>query len=86
MAGPPAVEHAYGMLLLPHLRQAIRWAVARTRISSELGASAVEYAIMVTLIAVVILLSVVFLGQRTSGSFSCTGSAVSAKSTVAGCG
>jgi Flp pilus assembly pilin Flp len=86
MAGPAPVEHAGGMLQLPHLRQAIRWAVARFGVSSERGASAVEYAIMVTLIAVVILLSVVFLGQRTSGSFSCTGAAVSVKSSVAGCG
>lgn len=74
------------MVHLPHVRQAIRWIVARSRISGERGASAVEYGIMIMLIAAVIILSVVFLGQRSSGSFSCAGTQISTKANVAGCG
>ena len=74
------------MLPLPRLRHAIRWVVARSRLSSDRGATAVEYGIMIMLIAAVLILSVVFLGQRTSGTFSCAGSEISTKSSVAGCG
>lgn len=56
------------------------------RASSERGATAVEYGIMIMLIAAVIILSVVFLGQRSSGSFSCTGTQISTKADVPGCG
>lgn len=61
------------------------WITARLDVRSERGASAVEYGIMVMLIAAVVLLAVVFLGQRTSSSFSCSGSQVSTKNSVAGC-
>ena len=55
------------------------WVVARLGIKSERGATAVEYGLMVALIAAVIIIAVVFLGQRTSSTFSCTASAISAK-------
>jgi len=50
---------------------------ARLRISSERGATAVEYAVMVALIAAVIILAVIFLGRTASSTFSQTGQCVS---------
>ncbi|MFY9588641.1 MAG: Flp family type IVb pilin [Actinomycetota bacterium] len=49
-------------------------------LKSERGATAVEYGIMVALIAAVIILAVIFLGQKTSSTFSCTASVISSKS------
>ena len=66
-------------------RIAAAWLAARLNIRSERGATAVEYGIMVALIAAVIILAVVFLGQRTSNTFSCSAEAISTKSSVAGC-
>ena len=60
-------------------RQAATWFVARANIKSERGATAVEYGLMVALIAAVIILAVVFLGQKTSSTFSCTASSISTK-------
>ena len=51
----------------------------RLNFKSERGATAVEYGIMVALIAAVIIAAVVFLGQRTSSTFSCTASVISSK-------
>ena len=65
--------------ILALLGQQGRWVAARLNIRSERGATAVEYGIMVALIAAVIIAAVVFLGQRTSSTFSCTGSAISSK-------
>ena len=48
------------------------WLEARLNFKSERGATAVEYGIMVALIAAVIIAAVVFLGQRTSSTFSPT--------------
>lgn len=45
------------------------------------GATAVEYGLMVALIAAVIILAVVFLGQETSQTFSCTGKSIDSKGT-----
>ncbi|HEX6580257.1 MAG TPA: Flp family type IVb pilin [Actinomycetota bacterium] len=47
------------------------------RLDPEDGATAVEYALMVALIAMVIIASVVFLGQVTNQTFQDVGSAVS---------
>ena len=52
------------------------WADLKGRISEDRGATAVEYALMVALIAVVIILAVTFLGTSTSTKFSQVGSAV----------
>ncbi len=52
---------------------------ARLSIKSERGATAVEYGIMVALIAAVIILAVVFLGKETSETFSCTAGSVASK-------
>lgn len=46
-------------------------------LSSEDGATAIEYALMVALIAMVIIASVMFLGQTTNQTFLNVGSAVS---------
>ena len=67
-----------GILRMAHLAGA--WLTARLNVKSERGATAVEYGIMVALIAAVIILAVVFLGQRTSSTFSCTAQVISDKS------
>ena len=72
-----------GILQMAHF--ASTWVTTRLNLKSERGATAVEYGIMVALIAAVIILAVVFLGQRTSATFSCSGQAISVKSSVAGC-
>ena len=61
------------------------WIANRINVKSDRGATAVEYGIMVALIAAVIIIAVVFLGQRTSATFSCTAEGISTKSSVAGC-
>jgi len=53
-----------------------RWNILRTRVEEEVGATAVEYALMVALIAVVIIAAVAFLGKAASNQFSTVGSAV----------
>jgi Flp pilus assembly pilin Flp len=47
------------------------WLVARMDIRSERGATAVEYAIFVGMIAAVMILAVVFLGNETRKNFRC---------------
>lgn len=61
------------MRLLQIGRLASAWLVARTNIKSERGATAVEYAVMVALIAAVIIAAVLFLGREASETFSYTG-------------
>lgn len=48
----------------------------KARINDERGASLVEYALLVALIAVVCIAAVTFLGQSASSKFSAVGSAV----------
>jgi pilus assembly protein Flp/PilA len=55
------------------------WVSSRLNVKSERGATAVEYGVMVALIAAVIIAAVVFLGQKTSSTFSCTGNSISTK-------
>ena len=50
----------------------------RSRLQSERGASLVEYALLVALIAVVCIAAVTFFGGETGQSFSDVGSAVGA--------
>ena len=52
-------------LHLLHARQRLRW-------TRDRGASLVEYALLVALIAIVCLVAVLFFGEETSGSFSRT--------------
>jgi pilus assembly protein Flp/PilA len=52
------------------------WAELRERVSEERGATAVEYALMVALIAVVIIVAVTFLGESASDKFQQVGDAV----------
>lgn len=49
----------------------------RSRLAAEDGATAIEYALMVALIAMVIILAVTFLGITTSDKFQLVGEAVS---------
>ncbi len=50
------------------------WVRARIKAKSELGASLVEYALLVALIAVVCIVGITFLGGRANDKFSSTGS------------
>jgi pilus assembly protein Flp/PilA len=52
------------------------WNDLKTRASEEVGATAVEYALMVALIAAVIIVAVTTLGQNASDKFDEVGSAV----------
>lgn len=52
------------------------WDGLKTRAADEGGATAVEYALMVALIAVVIIAAVTFLGKSASKQFNSVGSAV----------
>ena len=49
----------------------------QARLGSEDGATAIEYALMIALIAVVIIVAVTFLGVSTSDKFQQVGDAVS---------
>jgi pilus assembly protein Flp/PilA len=60
-------------------RLGIAWLVTRMNLKSERGATAVEYGLMVALIAAVIIAAVVFLGQKTSSTFNCTAGAIDTK-------
>ena len=73
------------MIILQSAKAATAWLVSRLPIKSERGATAVEYAVMVALIAAVIILAVVFLGRTASKTFSTTGNCVSTSGTAAGC-
>ena len=52
------------------------WVKARINPTSELGASLVEYALLVALIAVVCIIAVTVLGGNASKKFSSVGSAI----------
>lgn len=64
---------------LTTMRLSASWLVSRMNIKSERGATAVEYGLMVALIAAVIIAAVVFLGQQTRDTFQCTGDSVATK-------
>jgi len=53
-----------------------RYLTYRCRIDSERGASLVEYALLVGLIAIVCLVAIAFFGQSTSGRYSSVASQV----------
>jgi len=55
------------------------WVSSRLNIRNERGATAVEYGLMVALIAAVIIGAVVFLGQQAKTAFDCTATSVQAK-------
>jgi len=73
------------MRTLQTIRLIASWTAARFDIKSDRGATAVEYGIMVALIAAVIIVAVVFLGKKTSSTFSCTASNIDAGSNATGC-
>ena len=53
------------------------WVKARINAKSELGASLVEYALLVALIAVVCIVGITFLGKSANSKFSTVGSQLS---------
>lgn len=57
----------------------------KTRIADHTGASAVEYAIMVALIAVVVIAAVAFVGLSLKSDFDCAGSWVGEMPDDPGC-
>jgi pilus assembly protein Flp/PilA len=52
------------------------WIIARLRVTSDRGASLVEYALLVALIAVVCIAAVTLLGRNASTKLSSVGSAI----------
>jgi pilus assembly protein Flp/PilA len=62
--------------MLNKLKEALR------RQSDSEGATAVEYGIMVALIAIVIIAAVAFLGGELESDFECVGSSISGNSNV----
>ncbi len=56
------------------------WSGLREHMREQEGATAVEYALMVALIAAVIIVAVAFLGHAASNTFSTVGSAVNGAS------
>ena len=48
----------------------------RAKVQSERGASLVEYALLVALIAVVCIVAITFLGQKASSTFSGVGASI----------
>ena len=57
------------------------WDGLKTRAQEEGGATAVEYALMVALIAVVIIAAVAFIGKSASSQFNHVGNCVSTATT-----
>jgi pilus assembly protein Flp/PilA len=70
------------MLLRVYTGVALWWDGLKTRATDEAGATAVEYALMVALIAVVIIAAVSFLGKSASSQFNSVGNCVK---TPSGC-
>jgi Flp/Fap pilin component. len=68
------------MLLRAYTGIATWWDGLKTRAADEGGATAVEYALMVALIAVVIIAAVSFIGKSASSQFHSVGSCVSVPS------
>jgi pilus assembly protein Flp/PilA len=64
------------MFLRVYTGMAAWWNDLRARAETEVGATAVEYALMVALIAIVIVAAVAFLGHAVSNKFSTVGSGV----------
>jgi pilus assembly protein Flp/PilA len=52
------------------------WSDLRTRVQEEGGATAVEYALMIALIAAVIIVAVTFIGNAADTKFSSVGNAI----------
>lgn len=57
-----------------------RWLAARLGIASERGATAVEYGLIVMLIAAAVIVAVAVLGGATNDEFDCTGDSWMAQS------
>ena len=70
------------MLLRIYTGATVWWNELRVRAQEEKGATAVEYALMVALIAVVIIAAVAFVGKSASTQFHSVGTCVN---TPAGC-
>jgi pilus assembly protein Flp/PilA len=64
------------MLLGLYARLQNGWVALRTKARDEGGATAVEYGLLVALIAAIIVIVVALLGQKVSGAFSSVESAI----------
>lgn len=65
------------MWILPAVMAAVEAAAARLRCGSERGATAIEYAFMVALIAMVVIAAVMLLGETLADAFDCVVSSLS---------
>ena len=65
--------------LVGSTRMLAKWVTARMNLKSERGATAVEYGLMVALIAAVIIVAVALLGNNTKAAFQCTADSVSSR-------
>ena len=70
------------MLLKMHTGVTTWWEGLKARAQDEGGATAVEYALMVALIAVVIIAAVAFIGKSASSQFSHVGTCIDTPSTT----
>jgi pilus assembly protein Flp/PilA len=70
------------MFLRTYVGIATWWDGLKTRAQEERGATAVEYALMVALIAIVIIAAVAFIGKSASSQFHSVGTCVNSP---AGC-
>lgn len=76
MGGEPHRSYDHGMMdrVITHARRlSVRWSVFATR---EHGASMVEYALLVALIAIVALVAVAFLGTSLDSTYDDIGSSL----------
>ena len=67
------------MTIIRQIRTLAQWMTARIDIKNEKGATAVEYGLMIALIAAVIIAAVVVLGNNAKDQFQCTANSISAK-------
>lgn len=65
--------------LVAFTRTLATWFTARLNVKSERGATAVEYGLMVALIAAVIIAAVALLGNNAKDTFQCTADSVAAR-------
>ncbi len=64
------------MFLRLYTGVSVWWNDLKERAADEVGATAVEYALMVALIAVVIIVAVAFIGKSASNQFNSVGTCV----------
>ncbi|HVL90447.1 MAG TPA: Flp family type IVb pilin [Actinomycetota bacterium] len=67
------------MTIFRQIRTFAQFVTARLDLKSEKGATAVEYGLMIALIAAVIIAAVVVLGNNAKDQFQCTADSIAAR-------